>query len=84
MISRANLGGVIQPRRRPPAVDDAGLRDLAGRYAGGASMRTLVSDTGWAYGTVHRRLHLAIERGILPGVRPKGGARVDSSARPAG
>jgi hypothetical protein len=71
------------PRRMRRPVTDADLRGLAKAYAGGASIRTLVSDTGMAYGTVQRRLCLAVERGFLPAIRPKGGARVDPSARPA-
>lgn len=63
-----------------PPVTDAQLRGLASKYAGGASIRTLVTETGVAYGTVQRRLHLAVERGFLSAVRPKGGARVDPSA----
>jgi hypothetical protein len=58
--------------RRP--VTDEGLRELAAAYAGGASIRALVSDTGMAYGTVHRRLHIAAQRGLTT-IRPKGGVR---------
>jgi hypothetical protein len=92
VISRANLANVIQPEPQSPEVPrrmrrpvtDADLRSLAQRYAGGASIRALVSDTGLAYGTVQRRLHIATERGFLAGgVRPKGGARVHPSARPS-
>lgn len=66
--------------RAHPPFTDAQLRELAASYAGGASIRALVTETGWAYGTVQRRLHIAVERGFLPAVRPKGGARVDPSA----
>lgn len=62
------------PRRMRAPVSDAQLRDLAKAYAGGASIRALVSDTGMAYGTVHRRLHLAAQRGMTT-IRPKGGVR---------
>ncbi|MET0426678.1 MAG: helix-turn-helix domain-containing protein [Actinoplanes sp.] len=91
VIHRANLTGVDQPgrtddvpqRMRRPMTDDD-LRALARRYDSGASMRALVSDTGRAYGTIHRALHTAAERGFLSsGIRPKGGARVHPSARPS-
>lgn len=90
VISCASLASVDQPgrtddvprRMRRPITDEA-LRELARAYAGGAAIRSLVSDTGMAYGSVHRRLHIAAERGFLPGgIRPKGGARVHPSARP--
>jgi hypothetical protein len=54
--------------------DETTLRRLGERYAGGASIRTLMTETGWAYGTVHRRIVLAQSRGHCT-MRPRGGAR---------
>ena len=56
-------------RRKPD--DDATLRRLAERYADGASVRDLVVETGWAYGTVHRRLSMAQVSGLVV-LRPRG------------
>jgi hypothetical protein len=58
-------------RRRKPD-DEKTLRRLAEQYNAGASVRQLTSVTGWCYGTVHRRLHLAQVAGMIT-LRPRGG-----------
>lgn len=44
------------------------LDRLVEMYTGGMSLRTLVTETGMAYGTVHRRL---VDAGVT--MRPRGG-----------
>jgi hypothetical protein len=66
-----NLGG--RPRRMPN--DREALRALAEQYRAAGSIRALVSDTGYAYGTIQRNLKLAQLLGYCV-VRPVGGARV--------
>lgn len=58
-------------RRRKPE-DDKTLRRLAKRYDAGLSIRQLATETGWAYGTVHRRIKLAAAAGLIV-VRRRGG-----------
>ena len=72
------IGPTNRDHRRKP--DDADtLRSLAARYRAGVSIRTLCTETGWAYGTVHRRIHMAAEAGLLT-VNPRGGARIEPQA----
>lgn len=61
-------------RRKPEDVET--LRALAASYRAGASIRTLCTETGWAYGTMHRRIAMAEQAGMLV-IRPRGGARIE-------
>lgn len=70
-----NRGG--RPRQMPN--DDTSLQLLAAKYQLLGSIRALVSDTGYAYGTVQRNLQLASERGFVQ-VKPVGGSRVVPNA----
>jgi hypothetical protein len=56
-----NRGG--RPRQMPN--DEAALRALAEKYRALGSIRALVSDTGYAYGTVQRNLRLAADAGYV-------------------
>jgi transposase len=72
------IGPTNRDHRRKPE-DEATLRRLAASYRGGASIRTLCTETGWAYGTVHRRIAMAERAGLLT-MRPRGGARIEPQA----
>ena len=73
------IGPKNRDRRRKPD-DDATLRRLAERYADGASVRDLVIETGWAYGTVYRRLSMAQVSGLVV-LRPRGAHSTSRRAR---
>jgi hypothetical protein len=73
------IGPRVRDHRAKPA-DEETIKGLVSRYKAGASIRLLMIETGWSYGTVHSRLSMAQERGLLE-LRPRGGARVDPSAR---
>lgn len=64
------IGPTNRDRRRKP--DDAEtLKQLAARYRKGATVRQISTETGWAYGTVYRRLSMAQVAGLLV-LRPRG------------
>lgn len=70
-----NLGG--RPRQMP--TDDTSLQLLAEKYLRLGTIRALVSDTGYAYGTIQRNLQIAQARGFVQ-VNARGGARVVPNA----
>lgn len=66
-------------RRRVP--DDAEtIEALAKRYQEGLTVRQISAETGWAYGTVHRRLSMAEVEGLLV-MRPRGYRTLPSGSR---
>lgn len=65
------IGPTNRDRRRKPE-DEETLRSLAERYAEGLSVRQLMIETGWCYGTVYRRLSMAQVSGLVV-LRPRGG-----------
>lgn len=73
------IGPKIRDHRRKPD-DEATLQRLAQRYQGGASVRDLARETGWAYATVHRRLSMAQVSGLLV-MRPRGYRTPSSGSR---
>jgi hypothetical protein len=78
-MDQGSAGEAQQRRRQRRPVDEPTLRGMAEAYAGGATFRALVTETGMSYGSVHRRMHLAAEAGLCQ-VRGRGGARVHPSA----
>lgn len=73
------IGPTNRDRRHKPE-DPATLQRLAERYAAGASVRQLSTETGWCYGTVYRRLSMAQVAGLVV-LRPRGGQSADRRAR---
>jgi DNA-directed RNA polymerase specialized sigma24 family protein len=65
------IGPKVRDHRRKPT-DEATLKDLAKRYAEGASIRQIAVATGWSYGTVYSRLSMAQVSGLVV-LRPRGG-----------
>ena len=71
MVVGMEISPTNRDHRRKPE-DEKTLRDLAKKYAEGKSIRALAIETGWCYGTVHRRLALAQVAGMVV-LRPRGG-----------
>lgn len=65
------IGAKIRDHRARPA-DRATVERIAERYKAGASIRQLMIETGWSYGTVHSRLSMGAVEGLLV-MRPRGG-----------
>lgn len=64
-----------RPIMARPRISDEQRAQLAQRYMSGASLRTLVTETGHSYGAVHAHLQRA---GVT--MRLRGGARVVDGA----
>jgi transposase len=65
------IGPRVRDGRRKPSDEDT-IKALAESYKAGASIRQLMVETGWSYGTVYQRLSMAQTSGLLV-LRPRGG-----------